>query len=119
MNRKDFDDYGRSLKTGEILGNAAASGSVCDGLLSPSPGQIGFALNRAHHARAMTVNDTEALAAVAFAFNELKQVVEPSGAVALAALLSGRFDARGRTVVLVVSGGNIDAALLNRALETI
>jgi threonine dehydratase len=114
-----FDDYGRSLKTGEILANAAASGSVCDGLLSLSPGQIGFALNRAHLARAMTVSDTEALAAVAFAFKDLKQVVEPSGAVALAALLSGRFDARGRTVVLVVSGGNIDAELLNRALETI
>jgi len=63
------------------------------------------------------VSDAEALAAVAFAFNELKLVVEPSGAVALAAMLSGRFDGRGRTVVAVLTGGNIDPAMLSRALE--
>jgi threonine dehydratase len=114
-----FDDYGRSLLAGQILANARSSGSVCDGLLSQSPGQIGFAINRAHGAQGLTVEDGEALAAVAFAFNELKLVVEPSGAVALAALLSGRFDVRGRNVVAVISGGNIDAALLNRALETV
>jgi threonine dehydratase len=113
-----FDDYGRSLRAGEVLANATASGSVCDGLLSQSPGQIGFAINQAHGARALTVSDREALAGVAFAFNELKLVVEPSGAVALAALLSGRFDASGRNVVAVISGGNIDAGLLTRALET-
>jgi threonine dehydratase len=114
-----FDDYGRSLLAGQILANAGSSGSVCDGLLSQSPGQIGFAINRAHGAHGLTVEDGEALAAVAFAFNELKLVVEPSGAVALAALQSGRFDVRGRNVVAVISGGNIDAALLNRALETV
>ena len=57
-----------------------------------------------------------ALAAVAFAFNELKLVVEPSGAVTLAAMLSGRFDARGKTVAAVLSGGNIEPAMLERAL---
>jgi threonine dehydratase len=62
------------------------------------------------------VSDAEALAAVAFAFNELKLVVEPGGAVALAALLSGGLDARGKTVAIVLSGGNMDAALLDRAL---
>jgi threonine dehydratase len=113
-----FDDYARSLEAGEIRANAESSGSVCDGLLSPSPGPIGFALNRQNGARSLTVSDREALSAVAFAFNELKQVVEPSGAVALAALLSGRFDARGRVVVAVISGGNIDEAMLARALAT-
>jgi threonine dehydratase len=113
-----FDDYRRSLLAGQILANARSSGSVCDGLLSQSPGRIGFAINRAHAADALTVDDGEALAAVAFAFNELKLVVEPSGAVALGALLSGRFDLRGQNVVAVISGGNIDAALLHRALET-
>ena len=113
-----FDDYARSLEAGEIRANAESSGSVCDGLLSPSPGLIGFALNRQNGARSLTVSDGEALAAVAFAFNELKQVVEPSGAVALAALLSGRFDAHGRVVVAVISGGNIDEAMLARALAT-
>jgi threonine dehydratase len=113
-----FDDYARSLAAGEILGNAKASGSVCDGLLAHAPGRIGFALNRANAATALAVSDGEALAAVAFAFNELKLVVEPSGAVGLATLLSGRFDASGRSVVVVISGGNIDAAMLARALAS-
>ena len=113
-----FDDYGRSLAAEEIRANATTSGSVCDGLLAPSPGTIGFALNRAHGAIAITVSDAEALAAVACAFNELKLVVEPSGAVAIAAMLSGRYDAGGRNVVAVITGGNIDEAMLSRALVT-
>lgn len=113
-----FDDYGRSLAVGEIRANAKTTGSVCDGLLAPSPGTIGFPLNRAHGAVALTVSDAEALAAVAFAFNELKLVVEPSGAVALAALLSRRYDAEGRNIVAVITGGNIDEAMLSRALAT-
>jgi len=111
-----FDDYARSLAAGTPLANDKTSGSVCDGLLSPSPGPIGFALNQANGARAIAVSDEEALAAVAFAFNELKLVVEPSGAVTLAALLTGRFDAKGKTVVAVLSGGNIEPAMLERAL---
>jgi threonine dehydratase len=113
-----FDDYARSLAAGEILANAKTSGSVCDGLLSQSPGPIGFALNRVNATGCLTVTDDEALSAVAFAFNELKLVVEPSGAVTLAALLSRRFQAGGRTVVAVISGGNIDEAMLGRALAT-
>jgi threonine dehydratase len=112
-----FDDYARSLAAGKPLANDKTSGSVCDGLLSPSPGPIGFALNQANGARAIAVSDKEALAAVAFAFNELKLVVEPSGAVTLAALLTGRFDARGKTVAAVLSGGNIEPAMLERALS--
>jgi threonine dehydratase len=113
---RDFDDYGRSLVAGTILANPAASGSVCDALLSQSPGPIGFALNRKNIAGALTVSDEEALAAVAYAFRTLKLVVEPGGAVALAALLAGRYDCRGKSVVVVLSGGNIDEAMLARAL---
>jgi threonine dehydratase len=111
-----FDDYGRSLREGRIVANATQAGSVCDALMAVSPGAIGFGLNRANRARAVMVSDAEALAAVAFAFAELKLVVEPGGAVALAAILSGRLDCRGRTVAVVLSGGNIDAAMLERAL---
>ncbi|MEX0853861.1 MAG: threonine/serine dehydratase [Bauldia sp.] len=111
-----FDDYGRSLSEGRIVANRAAAGSVCDALLAPAPGRIGFALNRANGAVATTVSDKAALAAVAFACRELKLVLEPGGAVALAALISGRIDCRGKTVVVVLSGGNIDEALLSRAL---
>ncbi len=84
--------------------------------MAVSPGTIGFALNRGANADAVAVSDAEALAAVAFAFHELKLVVEPGGAVALAALLSGRLDVAGKTVAVVLSGGNIDPALLHRAL---
>jgi threonine dehydratase len=111
-----FDDYARSLREGRILANSSQSGSVCDALMAVSPGSIGFALNSASNTRAVAVSDAEALAALAFAFNELKLVVEPGGAVALAALLTGRLDARGKTVAIVLSGGNIDADLLARAL---
>ncbi len=111
-----FDDYGRSLASGRIERNAATSGSVSDSLLSPAPGAVGFAINHRLAAGALAVSDDEALEAVAFAFRRLKLVVEPGGAVALAALLAGRFDAAGRTVVIVLSGGNIDEAMLARAL---
>jgi threonine dehydratase len=111
-----FDDYRRSFAEDRIVANTVTAGSVSDALLSPSPGDIGFALNRANHARAVSVSDAEALRAVAFAFRELKLVVEPGGAVGLAALLSGKAGARGQTVVVVISGGNIDPPVLARAL---
>lgn len=111
-----FDDYRRSLAEDRIVANTATAGSICDALLASSPGAVGFALNRANHARAVSVSDAEALAAVAFAFRELKLVAEPGGAVGLAALLSGKVAARGETVVVVLSGGNIDPPVLARAL---
>jgi threonine dehydratase len=113
-----FDDYGRSLREGQPVRNARSSGSICDALLAPSPGPIGFALNRGNGAFALAVSDAEALAAVAFAFRELKLVVEPGGAVALAAILAGKFDCRGKTVAVVLSGGNVDSAVMQQALAT-
>jgi threonine dehydratase len=111
-----FDDSGRSLAAGVIQRNAQTNGSVCDALLAPQPGELGFAANSQTGARGVTVSDEEALAAVAFAFRTLKLVVEPGGAAALASLLSGRVEARDRTTVIVLSGGNIDADILARAL---
>jgi threonine dehydratase len=113
---RDFDDYGRSLAAGTILANRSASGSICDALLSQSPGAIGFALNRRNLTGALVVSDDEALGAVAFAVRTLKLVLEPGGAVGLAALLGGGFDCHGKSVVVVLSGGNIDGAMLTRAL---
>ena len=77
----------RSLAAGTPVANAGQAGSICDALMAAAPGAIGFALNSAAGTRAVAVSDDEALAAVAFAFEELKLVVEPGGAVALAALL--------------------------------
>ena len=98
------------------LGNERLSGSRCDALMSNRPGEQTFAINRHTLAGGFAVTDAEALAAVAFAARELKLVLEPGGAVALAALLSGAFDVVGRTVVVVLSGGNVDEAVLARAL---
>src|SRR4029453_14117986 len=103
---------------GTILSNAAASGSVCDALLAQAPGAIGFALNQKNLTDAFAVSDGEALAAIAYALRELKLIVEPGGAVALAALLAGRFDCEDRTVIAILSGANIDEAVLATALAT-
>ncbi len=111
-----FDDYARSLAAGERKRNERASGSVCDALMSGTPGEISFSVGRRLLAPGLVITDDEALAAVAFAAREMKLVVEPGGAAALAALLSGRVDTAGRTVVAVLSGGNIDDAMLARAL---
>ncbi len=111
-----FDDYRRSLAVGHIVANERQAGSVCDALLIAQPGRLSFAINSAHAASGVAVSDDEALAAVAFAFRELKLVVEPGGAVALAAILAGRVAAKGRTLVAVLSGGNIDLPVLAEAL---
>ena len=78
--------------------------------MAPSPGHIPFAIASALLGPGLVVTDAEMRAAMRFAFAELKLVLEPGGAAALAALLAGRYDARGRTVAVVLSGGNVDAA---------
>ncbi len=111
-----WDDTGRSLAEGRRVANAPGGSMLCDALLAPTPGVLTFAVNQAHLAGAVAVSDAEVLAAMAFAFTHLKLVVEPGGAVALAALLSGRFDGKGQVVGIVISGGNVDPAVFARAL---
>ena len=110
------DDTMRSLRSGQREGNRPGGSQFCDALLTKMPGALTFAVNRTRLAGGVVVTDAEVLAAMAFAFIHLKLVVEPGGAVCLAALLSGRFDARGRVVGAVLSGGNVDPAVFARAL---
>lgn len=110
------DDTVRSLAAGTRLANAPGGSTFCDSLLTTTPGEMTFAINRDHLAGGMAVTDEEVLAAMRFAFTHLKLVVEPGGAVCLAAMLAGRFDAKGRVVGLVLSGGNVDSAVFGRAL---
>ncbi|MCT7373734.1 threonine/serine dehydratase [Chelativorans sp. EGI FJ00035] len=108
---EEFDDHARSFIAGERLANHKASGSLCDGLLVSTPGELTFSINKRHVAGGLVVSDDEVRRAVAFAFRELKLVVEPSGTAALAALLGKRIDVRGQTVVAVLTGGNVDPTL--------
>ncbi|MCP4070942.1 MAG: threonine/serine dehydratase [Hyphomicrobiales bacterium] len=112
-----FDDYRRSLIAGKRVANLKKSGSVCDALLSEEPGEIGFAINSNLLDEGLTVSDMDALKAVKFAFHELKLVVEPGGAVALAALLNAEKSWAGETIVCIISGGNIDPQMMANALS--
>jgi threonine dehydratase len=112
-----WDDTARSLAAGERLANPPGGSTLCDALLAKAPGELTFAINQRLLGPGIAVTDDEVLAAMAFAFRYLKLVVEPGGAVCLAALLAGRFDARGRVVGIVLSGGNVDPATFARALS--
>ncbi|OKL45328.1 threonine ammonia-lyase [Pseudovibrio exalbescens] len=111
-----FDDYARSLRAGHILKNDKMGGSVCDAVLTPMPGEVGFEILKNRACEGAVVSDEEALKAVAFAFHELKLVIEPGGAVALAAVLFDRVPVSGRVVALTLSGGNIDPAMMALAI---
>jgi len=112
-----FDDTGRSLKAGERLGNAPGAASFCDALLAKQPGELTFAINRRLLAGGFSVTDSEVAAAMRFAFRRLKLVVEPGGAVALAAALSGKIDLTGKRCVAVMTGGNVDPTLFMDVLQ--
>ncbi len=112
-----LDDTARSLRAGERVQNRPDSRSICDALLAPTPGELTFAVNRRLLAGGLVVSDAEVEEAMRQAFRHLKLVVEPGGAVALAAALTGRLDCRGRTVAVVLSGGNVDPALYARVLS--
>jgi threonine dehydratase len=111
-----FDDTARSFRSGRREKNPRMSGTICDALMTNTPGAITFEINRRLVGEGVTATDEEVGRAVAFAFRELKLVVEPGGAIGLAALLAGRPEVKGRTVVAVLSGGNVDAELFNRLI---
>jgi threonine dehydratase len=104
-----FDDHARSLRSGKREPHRAEGRTICDALMASIPGKITFAINSRLLTQGVTASDAEVTVAVAFAFRELKLVVEPGGSVGLAALLAGHIDARDKNVVIVLSGGNVDA----------
>ncbi|MBX3702868.1 MAG: threonine/serine dehydratase [Steroidobacteraceae bacterium] len=111
-----FDDIRRSLGAGRRLANAPEARTICDALMSSPCGAIPFALMRQHVAGGVAVSDDEVLAAMEYAFRRLKLVVEPGGAVALAAVLGGKLPLAGRTTAIVLTGGNVDPGTFCRAL---
>ena len=111
-----FDDHARSLRAGKREPHRAEGRTICDALMASIPGELTFAINQRLLSQGVTASDDEVAVAVSFVFRELKLVVEPGGAVGLAALLAGRIKARGKTVVIVLSGGNVDADLFARLI---
>ncbi|BDG74556.1 threonine ammonia-lyase [Roseomonas fluvialis] len=111
-----WDDTKRSLEAGRRLPNSVTGSPLCDALLAKQPGALTFAINHRHLAGGVVVTEAEVLRAMRFAFEHLKIVVEPGGAVALAAVLAGRVAARGGVIGVVVSGGNVDPGVFARAL---
>ncbi|MBN9671443.1 threonine ammonia-lyase [Roseibium aggregatum] len=112
-----FDDYKRSLEAGCIQSNQLKAGSICDALLSEAPGEIGFSILRSLAGTGLLVTDDEVLDAVAFAFSELKLVVEPGGAAALAAVLSGKLPLRKKKICIVLTGGNADPETILKSVS--
>ena len=109
-----FDDHARSFRSGHREENAALTGTICDALMARMPGKLTFAINQTLVGGGVVVSDTEVAAAVAFAFAELKLVVEPGGAVALAAVMTGKVDVTNKVAVAVLSGGNVDPEMFSR-----
>ncbi|NOT41108.1 MAG: threonine/serine dehydratase [Alphaproteobacteria bacterium] len=111
-----FDDTARSLAAGERLANTGTAPSICDALMTEMPGELTFPIIQRLVA-ALSVTDDEARRAMAHAFYHLKLVAEPGGAAALAALLSNKLDTRGKTIAVILSGGNVDAETFKQALR--
>lgn len=111
-----FDDVKRSLAAGAIRANDRLTGSICDAIVTPSPGKLTFPIMQRLCGPGIAVSDDESLRAMAVAFTRLKIVIEPGGAVALAAALWHGDQLEGDTVIVVASGGNVDAALFRGAL---
>ena len=110
-----FDDMARSLVSGRRERNAALSGSICDAILTPSPGELTYPILQRLAGPGAVVTDDQALHAMALAFSHLRIVLEPGGAAALAAAL---FTADlPDTVIAVATGGNVDPATFATALE--
>jgi threonine dehydratase len=114
-----FDDTARSLASGRIERNAAMTGSICDAIVTPSPGNLTFPIMQRLCGPGLVVSDREALRAMAQAFLRLKIVLEPGGAVALAAALNRRDQIEGDAVIVVASGGNVDIEMFEQALATL
>lgn len=113
-----FDDLARSLALGKRVSNPSGQRTICDSLSARSTGELTFSILRQGIVGALAVTDEEVLRAMRLAFEEFRIVLEPGGAAALAAVLTGRYPAKGRTVAVIASGANVDPEVAIRALQT-
>lgn len=114
---ENFDDTARSLMAGKRISNLSEHGSICDAIVTPCPGEVTFPILQRLAGRGLVVTDEQVLKAMRFAFDTLKLIVEPGGAVALAAALFSKNLPDSDELVVVLSGGNVDEQTLARALK--
>ena len=114
---KNFDDHARSWKSGVRESVPGTHSTLCDSLMTPTPGALTWSINRTTVSNFLVVTEDEVRHAVSFAFRYMKLVVEPGGAVALAALLSKKLNLEGQDLALILSGGNIDPLVLDNCLS--
>ena len=114
---ENFDDTKKSLKENYIIPNSMKHNSICDALLADKPGKITFEINKLNLTSGLSVSDKEALIAMNTAFKYLKIVLEPGGAVALAAAIFKKIDIRDKNVLVIASGGNVDKDIFENCLN--
>ena len=112
-----YDDLSRSLAAGERLPNKPTAPSICDALMAEKPGALTFPIHRKLLSGSKVVSDEAVLDAMSFAQRHLKLVVEPGGAAGLAAVLAMRAELKGKTAVVICSGGNADPEMIKRAAD--
>lgn len=112
-----FDDFKRSLISGKRETNEQISGSICDAVVTPTPGELTFPIASRLCGPGLAVSEDEAMKAMVLAFLRLKLILEPGGAVALASALWRRDEIDGDAVIVVASGGNVDPALFQNVLQ--
>lgn len=113
-----FDDMRRSLEAGRRASNQVGQRTICDAIMTPTPTALCFPINLELLAGGVVVSDEEARAAMRFAYEHFKIVVEPGAAVGLAAILCGKIEIRGKTVATIATGGNIDTNRFCTLLNT-
>ena len=113
-----FDDTKKSLENNELISNSMNHKSICDALLAEKPGNITFGINKLNLTSGLSVTDNEALKAMNAAYKHFKIVLEPGGAVALAAAISGKIDIKNKNVLVIASGGNVDKNVFENCLKT-
>ena len=114
---ENFDDTKKSIESKTIIENSMKYTSICDALLANKPGDITFKINKKNLTGGITVSDKEALIGMNTAFKHLKIVLEPGGAVALAAALTNKINIINKNVLVIASGGNVDNEVFQECLK--
>lgn len=114
---EEFNDTQISLERKKIIPVIKGSQSICDALLAPQPGDLTFSINKKILRGGLSVSDNEVKNTIIQLAENLKIVVEPGGAVAASALLNNKLEIKNKTVVVMISGGNIDNALFSQIVN--